>query len=135
MDLRTKLSGFTLMEALIVVAIIAILSAIAFPSYQQHVRKGRRAEAMATLLDLQLKQEKWRANNPTYGTLVQINGGSAPTSNYYTFNVADLTATRYTLTATPKGNQANDKESGTSCSPISINQSDDRLPAVCWKKK
>jgi type IV pilus assembly protein PilE len=134
MDLRTKLFGFTLMEALIVVAIIAILSAIAFPSYQQHVRKGRRAEAMATLLDLQLKQEKWRANDVDYGTIAEINGG-APTSNYYTFDVADLTGTTYTLTATPKGDQAKDKESGTSCSPISINQSDDRLPAVCWKKK
>jgi type IV pilus assembly protein PilE len=134
MDLRTKLFGFTLMEALIVVAIIAILGAIAFPSYQQHVRKGRRAEAMATLLDLQLKQEKWRANDVDYGTLAEINGGNAPTSNYYTFNVADRTATTYTLTATPKGGQTKDKDSGTSCSPISINQNDVRLPAVCWKK-
>lgn len=57
-------SGFTLIEVMIVVAIVGILSAIAFPSYQQHVRSSRRADAQAALSELaQIMERRFTENN------------------------------------------------------------------------
>ena len=62
----TSQIGFTLMELIIVVAIIGISATIAFPSYQNYVRQSRRAEAQAKMMRLALDEEKFRANNASY---------------------------------------------------------------------
>ena len=100
--------GFTLLELMIVVGIIALLAAIAYPMYTSQMKKGRRAEARQLLSALMLKQEKWRVDHGTYGTIADI--GSAGTSDYYTvaLTAGSNTATGYTFTATPKGAQASD---------------------------
>jgi type IV pilus assembly protein PilE len=135
--------GFTLIELMIVVAIIAILAAIAYPSYQDYVRRSRRADAIAVITDLQLQQEKWRANNPSYAPVctncpptapATPNGLVLPTSDYYTFGISNTSATTYTLTATAKGDQLNDKAGTTTCSPLTINQANQKGPGGCWKK-
>ena len=90
--------GFTLIELMIVLAVIAIIAAIALPTFTEQIRKSRRAEAMNGLSDLQLRQEKWRSNHATYGTLADIGGASNP---YYTLTVTTPTATGYVLTAAP----------------------------------
>lgn len=59
--------GFTLIEILIVVAIIAILASIAYPSYQEYVLKGRRAEARTALTNLMIQQERYLTQKGTYG--------------------------------------------------------------------
>ena len=106
--------GFTLIELMIVVIVIAILAAIAIPNYLEQSRKGRRAEAMSAVGEVQLRQERWRAENPAYATQAQL--VTVPTVDSYTIavtNPTDATAasarTQYTITATGIGKQADDR--------------------------
>ncbi len=108
----SKSRGFTLIELMIVVAIVAILAAVAYPSYLDSIRAARRADAVDTLLTLQNLQEKYRANNTTYGAAADIgiaaDGTSTSTDGHYTVAVAGVSAVAYSLTATATGAQAAD---------------------------
>lgn len=141
--LQRHAQGFTLIELIIVTVVVSILAAIAIPSYQSSIRKSRRADAQATLLTMQLQMEKWRANQPSYadpaGGEVRVLGNppaGTGIASYYTFAVTNDAATTFTITATAiagKG-QTNDKQSGTTCTPMSIDQSGTRSPAACWTR-
>ena len=103
--------GFTLIELVIVLAIIAILAAIALPSYEAHVMKARRAQGKSDLLELSQLAERAYTINRDYTTFtlpysVSPNGTGAPAA--YNLTLATPSATAYTLTATPTGAQAND---------------------------
>lgn len=109
-----QIKGFTLIELMIVVAIVAILAAIAIPTYQEQVRKGRRADAARAVGQLQLDLERWRGENPSYANCGGAGCGSGtypvpPTSDHYTIAMAGQTAIAYTVTATPAGVQAGDR--------------------------
>jgi len=128
--------GFTLIELMIVIAIVAILAAVAYPSYLDSIRAARRADAVDAVLTLQNLQEKYRANNTTYGTLAQIGGSAASTDGHYTLVVAGNTAVAYTLTATATGGQATD----THCAAMTLTISAANPRGVkggtnadCWK--
>lgn len=106
-----KSKGFTLIELLVVIAIVGILAAIAIPSFNEQVAKSRRAEAMRGLGDLQLRQERWRASNTSYGTYANL---GSPTVANYTLAVSAATvgcpiASCYVITATRSGVQASDR--------------------------
>ena len=129
--------GFTLIEAMITAAIIAILAAIAYPSYQNYVRQARRADAHAALLRIQLEQEKWRVNRPTYtSNLADLNLTATSPDGYYTLAIVSASGTDFTATATALGSQASD----TACTiiilivppPSAVDNG--RTPAECWKK-
>ena len=118
--------GFTLIELMIAVAIIGILAAIAFPSYQRYILKSRRADAKTALLDLAARQERFSSVNNTY-TSTPANLGYAGTAfpvdvqsggqAYYRLNVTPgAPATTYTATAAPIGGQTQD-----SCGTYTIN--------------
>ena len=136
--INTRSNGFTLIEMMIAVVVIAILAAIALPAYQDYVRKARRSDAMDALLLIQNLQERYRANNPTYGTLAQIGAETTSLENFYNIAVVGTpNAVAYQVTATGVGDQANDAVGATSCSPMTItvsaaNPRGAKTPAVCW---
>ena len=121
--------GFTLIELMITVAVIAILATIAYPSFTQYMRQARRAEAKSLLQEIQLLQEKWRANNSTYGSLANL--GWSKTLPHYTIAISNTTGSTYTITATASGDQANDVKGSTSCKTLTLTQST-KTPAACW---
>ncbi|MDT8425858.1 MAG: type IV pilin protein [Methyloprofundus sp.] len=89
--------GFTLIELMIVVAVIGILASIAYPSYQEYVLRAKRADGKAAILSAQLAQEKYRANNTTYLAVAS----TASSDGYYNYVVSDVSVSNYTITATP----------------------------------
>ena len=96
------LKGFTLIELMIVVAIISILAAITFPSYQQYVMRGKRAEARAALLDAAAKEERYYSDNNQYGTLAAAGIPATTENNYYTISIQLANSNQnFTLTADP----------------------------------
>jgi type IV pilus assembly protein PilE len=121
--------GFTLIELMIVVAVIGILATIAYPSYQDSIRQARRIEAQSVMLDIQLLQEKYRVNHVSYGSLADLGSFS---SDYYTFAISGTTASAYTITATAKTGTS--QVSDTGCSAMTLNQASAKTPDSCWKK-
>jgi type IV pilus assembly protein PilE len=112
---RVKVRGFTLIEVMITVAIVAILAAVALPAYGDYVRRGQLPEAFSTLSDLRVKMEQYYQDNRRYGTS-GANCADANTpawatntpnltpasADYFDFSCALGAGTdqRYTLTAT-----------------------------------
>ena len=111
--------GFTLIEIMIAVAIVAILAAVALPSFMDSVRKSRRSEAFAALSAVQHAQERWRGNKSIYATDAELTpardavppglGITRNTSTlYYALFLSDTNASGYTVTATGQAGQAQD---------------------------
>ncbi len=101
--------GFTLVEVMIVVAIIAILARIAYPAYTSSVLKGKRAQARAAILDLMQQEERYLTQNNTYLAFTNTSGTIAPTSAASTFKVYvgdNSTSPPYWLSANACGSQA-----------------------------
>jgi type IV pilus assembly protein PilE len=97
--------GVTLMELLIVVVIVGILTAIAYPNYTQYVARAKRTEAKAALLQIATNQERFYLQNNTYTTDMRNLGfataGNHPTdSGAYLVNVGAADANDFTATAT-----------------------------------
>lgn len=82
-----KSNGFTLIELMIVVAVIGLLAAIAIPSYQDSVRKGRRAEGRAALTELLQQQERYMTQMNSYLAFTNSAGTTTPVSAATTFKV------------------------------------------------
>jgi type IV pilus assembly protein PilE len=129
MKRKTSRKGFTLVELMIVVAIIAILVALALPSYARYIRKANRGEAQQLLLNWANNQEIWRAAHTGYADESDI---AVPTHDKYTFTVTNESATTFTLTADPIGDQAKDKDRGATCDPLILDQSNAKTPTQCW---
>jgi type IV pilus assembly protein PilE len=133
---KASKKGFTLVELMIVVAIVAILVALALPSYARYIRKANRGEAQQLLMNWANNQEIWRANHTEYATDA-VDQLPVPGHERYTFSLSNDSATTYTLTATALNDQLKDTERGNSCSPLTLDQSNTKGPkysgtTFCW---
>lgn len=109
-----NIRGFTLVELMIVVAIVAILVSLATASYQNSIRKGRRNDGQSVILEVAGRQEAFYARNATYtNDLDDLNINAASPDGYYTIAIptADTTSYAITATATTQGGQNNDRVS------------------------
>lgn len=92
-------AGFTLIELMITVAIVAILASVAVPAYTNYIRRGQMQEAFSTMSDLQIKLEQAYQDNKTYGaTTCSV---AMPTVTYFTYSCTiGNSGQSYTLNAT-----------------------------------
>lgn len=93
----------TLVELMIVLAILAVLASMAWPSFRDSVQRSRRADGMAALTEIMQSQERWRANNPSYRaslTSPEPSWRSVSHDGHYQLSLSDVSATSYTALAT-----------------------------------
>lgn len=130
--------GFTLVEVLVVLALLSLLSAAVMPSFQGQLARGRRVDGQQALLALAQRLERHYADRGTYVGAALGAGGVYPAlsaSGHYGLTIVDQSADGYTLAATPQGGQAAD-----ACGALVYNHLGERsvsaaatLPtAHCW---
>ena len=134
-----KQQGFTLIELMIVVAVIALLSAIAFPSYNEYMMRGRRAEAKSALQQAALWLEKAQTATGAYPLTAAFPANfTAVQSGAYTISLVSADGATYLLRATPAGPQVGD-----TCGNFTLDQANARLvegaiapmdAAQCWQR-
>ncbi|HEV7432091.1 MAG TPA: type IV pilin protein [Steroidobacteraceae bacterium] len=138
--------GFTLIELMVVVAIVAILGTIAVSTYRNYILRTTRTEGRMALLATQVGQEKYFLQNNQYapdiatviaappaGLGINLTPAGVTSGGNYTVSFAAVTANTYTLQAVATGAQANDTAA---CLIFTINEQGQRTPADstgCWR--
>lgn len=106
--------GFTLVEMMIVIAIVAILAAIAIPSYHDYIVTTRRSDGQIALLDLSTRLERFfNENNSFVGASIPTIYPATSPEGFYNLQITNTTATNYTIQAIPQGPQTSDSLCGT----------------------
>jgi|APFre7841882724_1041349.scaffolds.fasta_scaffold61402_2 type IV pilus assembly protein PilE len=134
-----RAAGFTLIELMIVVVVVGVLAMVAFPSYQEYVRKNNRAEGKAALMNgLQVLERSFTTNNAYPATLTAAGlnaySGQSASNSAYTITLTLPTATTFQLRAAPTAKQTGDR-----CGTLVIDQAGTRTvegatwtAAQCW---
>ncbi len=136
--------GFTLIELMIVVAVLGILAAVAYPSYDESIRRGRRSDAQSGVLMSAQFMERYFTTNATYvganlpSSLQTSPESASATGKFYDIQLSNVAANTYTVTAvrSPSRPQSTDK-----CGDFSVNQTGAKSLAnntatvdQCWRR-
>ncbi len=130
-----RAAGFSLIELMIAVVVVGILAAVAYPSYQEHVRKGRRAAAQGYLMDLAQRQQQYFLDNRGFASAASALGYAstpAEVSPYYTVAITVVAGPppSYSITASPAGSQTSDN-----CGSLTITAAGAKTSSAgsnCW---
>nr|WP_274381183.1 type IV pilin protein [Pseudomonas cavernae] len=127
---RTEQRGFSLIELMIVIGIIGILAAIAYPNYQEYIIKSNRAAAQAQMMDIANRQQQFLLVNRTYATTEGQLNYALPSdlTGKYTVTVAANNAAApptFTITFTAAGTQLSD-------GPLTLNSQGVKTPTAKW---
>ncbi|ANP77349.1 prepilin-type N-terminal cleavage/methylation domain-containing protein [Vibrio crassostreae 9CS106] len=134
---NTRVKGMTLIELLIVVAIIGILGAIAYPSYTNHVVTGHRTSALADIARIQLELEA--AYDSGYDWSGIVSGSDClicdTEASRFVFSVTSSASAAYTITATPQSGVGQDKDNcfdGQNHKVLTLDSANVEYPEACW---
>ena len=136
----SAVAGYSLMELLVTVSIITIVTSIALPSYQNHVMRSHRSDAMAALMRIAGPQEKFYLQNNSYTTSLVDLDTEETENDYYDLQIVNADTATFTARATPKtgGPQVNDE----SCATFQIDATGNRTSqstgggdttSECWR--
>lgn len=137
--MNARKRGFTLIELMVTVAIVAIIASIALPAYQNFVFRARRADGREMLQRIAAAQERFYTNRNRYTNDLTTNAGlnmgttNSEAGHYALAIVVDAPGQSYTLTATPQGSQVND-----ACANLTVNNvgargfSGSETNGSCW---
>lgn len=121
--------GFTLIELMVALALVALLASIALPSYTEMLQRTRRSEAREALSDFAARQESFFLNNKAYSTTISALGRNASTENgHYVISIPAAGTLTYTLRATAQAPQNAD----TDCATMNVTSAGHRSPDNCW---
>ena len=133
LDRRTT-QGFTHIEMMIVVAVVAILTAVALPTYRGYAQKSRRSEAQSYLLTIATRQQQFLVDTRAFSALTPDDIASQPANVKATYDVRLVTSNdppppTFKVTATPKPDQAAEQ-----CGELTVDQTGAKTAAVagCW---
>jgi len=134
--------GFSLIELMIVIVIVGIIASFAVPAYNDYVTRAKRSDGLTSLAELQLLQEKFRANCPHYARAISTTTRTCDTTTpanstlIYTTNspegnyalaITSSSSSSFTITATGQNGQQND----TGCNVLTITETGQITPAGC----
>ena len=119
---RHTRTGFTLVELMIALAVMALLAALAWPALQEAVQKSRRADAMSALATIMQAQERWRANNPSYQAILTDLPGTRTVSHdgHYSLSLVDGSVSGSSYTARATVRNGSPQQSDVTCNAMQI---------------
>lgn len=136
---RKPAAGFTLIELLIAIAVVSILAAVALPSYQDYIRRGKRSDGQALLQNAAFAQERYRLNNPSYAPDLALLTGVCPTTDAcksqqgnYTLSITSANAIGFTLTAAAASASQLADSGCTSLVYVKAGSTITTSPSKCW---